>query len=347
MRDRPALRALPMVGMLLGPFAALLVVMAVRGIPMGAGAVSIADRSRAVRFGSDTFAWAPDTFAPLLPFLTAAAGSRPVVPVAATAVLVAVTLAVVVRVLLRNGVHRAVTVAVVGTVALTPAVYLAVLDHPDLVAALALVLLAAVPLLDGTRQGVVSGGLGAGAVLAAAVMVAPGAWLPVATVVVLAAVLARRAVPTDRHAPAAAAVVVAFPALVATAFWGYLAWWFTDAPLDALAQLLPRFPVPGGDDVAGLVATALFALPLLLGTVLGPRADGRPGVSGSRARTLPLLLLCALPWASDGGPALVWVLVAGTALAVLATGAPGSFGPRRLMMLAVVQIALGWLVVLL
>ena len=107
MRDRPALRALPMVGILLGPFAALLVVMAVRGIPMGAGAVSIADRSRAVRFGSDTFAWAPDTFAPLLPFLTAAAGSRPVVPVAATAVLVAVTLAVVVRVLLRNGVHRA------------------------------------------------------------------------------------------------------------------------------------------------------------------------------------------------------------------------------------------------
>ncbi len=310
---------------------------------------ALAARGDLVRWGDTSLGWTADVYPPLSAALSSLLGGSNLGMSLVAAAVLGFTLQRLTAVLVREGLGPWATGAVLGTLVLTPPLYYLAANNLEALLGVALLVLA----LDGIAAFVerqsTEAGFRAGLALGLAVMVDPGAWLYALTLAAVAPFFVRRAGRSGPGAHTATVAVLLFPAVAAVLFWLYISWWFSADPLGGLEHAAPGGWFPGG--VAGSAAAAgravaltLLAAPLVLASatvraVRDPWSLIAPGIA-----LAGLYLSLWLGLREPGGQTYV-VLVALYVL-LLAPRAPG---PRRRALIvgaAVLQLAVGWLVVL-
>ncbi|TKR22985.1 hypothetical protein FA014_13555 [Cellulomonas hominis] len=310
---------------------------------------ALADRGALVRWGDSGLAWIAEVFPPLSAALSSVLGGSTLAMSLLAAVVLGFTLQRLAAVLVREGAGPWATAAVLGTLVLTPPLYY--LAANDLVSLLGLALL--VLALDGiaafVEQRSTEAGFRAGIALGVAVMLDPGAWLYALTLAAVAPFFARRAGRSGRRANEATVAVLLFPAAAALGFWLYASWWFSADPLGGMEAATPAGWLPGGAGPAAVdalrqIALALLAAPLVLvaSTVRAVRDPWSLIAPGIAVVGLYLSLWLGLREAAGQ----TWIVLTALYVLLLAPRAPG---PRRralIVVAALVQVAIGWLVVL-
>lgn len=310
---------------------------------------ALADRGALVQWGDSGLSWIAQVFPPLSAAVAALLGGSTLAMSLLAAVVLGFTLQRLTAVLVREGLGPGATAAVIGTLVLTPPLYY--LAANDLVSLLGIALL--VLALDGiaafVEQRSTEAGFRAGLALGVAVMLDPGAWLYALTLAAVAPFFARRAGRSGWRANEATVAVLLFPAVAAVAFWLYASWWFSADPLGGLEAATPAGWLPGGAGASATealrqIALALLAAPLVLvaSTVRAVRDPWSLIAPGIAVVGLYLSLWLGLREAAGQ----TWIVL--TALYVLLL-APRDPGPRRraaIVVAAVAQLAIGWLVVL-
>jgi len=310
---------------------------------------ALADRGALVQWGDSGLSWIASVFPPLSAALSALLGGSTLAMSLLAAAVLGFTLQRLAAVLVREGLGPWATAAVVGTLVLTPPLYY--LASNDLVSLLGVALL--VLALDGiaafVEQRSTEAGFRAGLALGVAVMLDPGAWLYALTLAAVAPFFARRAGRSGRRANEATVAVLLFPAVAAVGFWLYASWWFSADPLGGMEAATPAGWLPGGAGASAAealrqIALALLAAPLVLvaSTVRAVRDPWSLIAPGIALVGLYLSLWLGLREAAGQ----TWIVL--TALYVLLL-APRNPRPRRrvaIVVAAVAQVAIGWLVVL-
>ncbi|MCG7285519.1 hypothetical protein MHY85_05945 [Cellulomonas sp. ACRRI] len=310
---------------------------------------ALAERGALVQWGDSGLAWIAEVFPPLSAALASVLGGSTLAMSLLAAGVLGFTLQRLAAVLVREGLGGWATAAVLGTLVLTPP--LSYLASNDLVSLLGLALL--VLALDGiaafVEQRSTEAGFRAGIALGVAVMLDPGAWLYALTLAAVAPFFARRAGRSGWRANEATVAVLLFPAVAAVGFWLYASWWFSADPLGGMEAATPAGWVPGGagaSAVAALrqIALALLAAPLVLvaSTVRAVRDPWSLIAPGIAVVGLYLSLWLGLREAAGQ----TWVVLTALYVLLLVPRAPS---PRRralIVVAALAQLAIGWLVVL-
>jgi hypothetical protein len=252
-------------------------------------------------------------------------------------------------VLVRRGFGLWATVAVIGTLALTPPLYFLAANDLEALLGIALLVIA----LDGVASFVedrsTEAGFRAGLALGVAVMVDPGAWLYALTLGAVAPFIAGRAGQSGRGANRATVAVLLFPAVAAVVFWLYVSWWFSADPLGGLEDATAAGWFVGG--VGSSAASAAVSIGLGIASVplfwvaagfrlaRDPWSLIAPGIA-----VVGLFLSLWFGLRQSSGQ--TYVLL--TALYVLLLAVRRPAGGRRvlIMSVAVVQIVLMWVLVL-
>jgi hypothetical protein len=310
---------------------------------------TLAERGALVRWGDSGLAWIAEVFPPLSAALASVLGGSTLAMSVLAAGVLGFTLQRLAAVLVREGLGGWATAAVLGTLVLTPPLYY--LASNDLVSLLGLALL--VLALDGiaafVEQRSTEAGFRAGIALGVAAMLDPGAWLYALTLAAVAPFFARRAGRSGWRANEATVAVLLFPAVAAIGFWLYASWWFSADPLGGMEAATPAGGLPGGAGASAVealrqIALALLAAPLVLvactvRAVRDPWSLIAPGIA-----VVGLYLSLWLGLREAAGQ--TWVVLTALYVLLLVPRAPG---PRRralIVVAALAQLAIGWLVVL-
>jgi hypothetical protein len=220
-------------------------------------------RGELVQWGDTSLGWTAEVFPPIAAALSSVLrGSELAMNLLAAAV-IGFTLQRLAGVLVRRGFGLWPTVAVLGTLVLTPPLYY--LAANDLQALLGIALL--VIALDGIASFVedrsTEAGFRAGLALGVAVMLDPGAWLYALTLGAVAPFFARRAGRSGRGANRATVAVLLFPAVAAVVFWLYVSWWFSSDPLGGMEDAAANGWFVGGVGASAATAATSIALGVL------------------------------------------------------------------------------------
>lgn len=318
---------------------------------------TLAARATLVQWGDTGLGWATDVYPPLSTAVAALVrGDGTAMRVAAGAV-VALVLVQLVRSTVASGTRRTTAVALASAAVVGAPMLAAVRDDLQSVLLVALLALALGGVARFARDGSIHGGFQAGLSLGVAVMVDPSAWVHAALLAVLAIAARPHAVAPEPHRRRAVALVVLFPAAAAATFWVYVALWFDPDPVTSLVSTVTADLAQVGHPGTALAATGLAllaALTFVAETVrralaATPRAT-RPHRVRARAVLVPALValdLLLVTWLGldPTGVQRAVVPTLACALLLLPEGASPRY-QRLVTALAVVQLALSWVVLL-
>ncbi|WP_454048633.1 hypothetical protein [Cellulomonas sp. Marseille-Q8402] len=310
---------------------------------------ALAARGDVVRWGDTGLGWTAETFPPLSAALSSLLGGSHLGMNLVAAAVLGFTLQRLAGVLVREGFGPWATSAVMSIFVLAPPLYFLAANNLESLLGIALLVLA----LDGIAAFVerrsTEAGFRAGLALGVAVMVDPGAWLYALTLGAVAPFFARRAGQQGRGATTATVAVLLFPAAAAVAFWLYVSWWFSADALGGMQSATAAGWFPGGVEVSAVeagrqIALALISAPLVLiaftvRAVRDPWSLIAPGIA-----VAGLYLSLWLGLREPVGQS--YVLLTALYVLLLAPRRPTHRRQGIIVAAAVVQLALGWLVVL-
>lgn len=330
MRERPVPRWATLTGVFSIPFLALVITSAIIKLPVSADIESILKRANIIKWGASSLEWAPKTFAPLMPAFTSATGGWAWAPVLLTGVVFSGFLAAVVRSARLLGWSVGATAATVLVFAGAPALTSALIK-PSQTLTVALLVSSLMSAAVYTRRGSLLSFWASGLVLSLVVFTTPNAWVGVLAAIMGAAWMIQIRFPKLKWAAVGALNVIAFPPVIATLFWIYVAWWFTPDAGKAAALMLPKAGILN----TGMLVGALAAMPVLLYAVVR---------NWKRALIPSILMLLSVPWvAPDAGSA--FLLMSGVGAALMLAGPTPT--PKVLAWLGIAQALLGNIVVIL
>jgi hypothetical protein len=310
-----------------------------------------------VQWGDTGLGWATDVYPPLSTAVAALVrGDDTAMRVVAGAV-VALVIVQLVRSAVGRSTRRTTAVALASAAVLGAPMLAAVRDDLQSVLLVALLALALGGVARFARDGSIHGGFQAGLSLGVAVMVDPSAWVHAALLAALAIAARPHAVAAEPHRRRAVALVVLFPAAAAATFWVYVALWFDPDPVTSLVSTVTADLAQVGHPGTALAATGLALLAALtfVAETVRRALAATPGATRAhrvRARAvlvpalvaLDLLLVTWLGLDPTGVQRAVVPTLA-CALLLLPEGASPRY-QRLVTALAVVQLALSWIVLL-
>ncbi|WP_263118662.1 hypothetical protein [Cellulomonas sp. RIT-PI-Y] len=320
-------------------------------LTQGSGFVPTANRALSARgdliqWGDTSLGWMAEIFPPLSAALSSIVGGSDLALNLVAAVVLGFVLQRLAGVLARRGVGLWGTAAVLGTLVLTPPLYYLAASDLQSLLGLALVVVALDGIASFVEEQNTEAGFRAGISLGVAVMVDPGAWFYAIVLGALAPFFASRAGQRGRASNRATITVLIFPAVGAIAFWLYASWWFSSDPWGGLESTASQgwFPI-GADAAAALIAQGMLAVPLFL------VAFGFRLVRDRWSLIAPIIAIAGLYlslWAGlrqAGGQ--TYVLLTALYVLLLVARRPSRTRRRIILASALLQIALGWGILLL
>ncbi|MEV7971752.1 hypothetical protein [Cellulomonas sp. NPDC089187] len=306
---------------------------------------ALAARGDLIEWGDTGLGWMAQVFPPLSAALSAVVGGSDLALNLVAAVVLGFVLQRLAGVLARRGVGLWATAAVLGTLVFTPPLYFLAASDLQSLLGLALVVIALDGIASFVEEQNTEAGFRAGIALGVAVMVDPGAWFYAIVLGIAAPFFARRAGRKGRGSNRATVAVLLFPAIGAVAFWLYASWWFSRDPWGGLEASAVQgwFPISAGT-AAGLIAQGIIAVPLFV------VATGFRLVRDRWSLIAPLIAIIGLYlslWAGlrqAGGQ--TYVLLTAMYVLLLVARRPNRVRRRVILLTALVQIALGWTLVL-
>lgn len=320
-------------------------------LTQGTGFVPTANRALSARgdliqWGDTSLGWMAEIFPPLSAALSSIVGGSDLALNLVAAVVLGFVLQRLAGVLARRGVGLWGTAAVLGTLVLTPPLYYLAASDLQSLLGLALVVVALDGIASFVEEQNTEAGFRAGISLGVAVMVDPGAWFYAIVLGALAPFFASRAGQRGRASNRATIAVLIFPAVGAIAFWLYASWWFSSDAWGGLESTASQgwFPI-GAAAAAALIAQGMLAVPLFL------VAFGFRLVRDRWSLIAPVIAIAGLYlslWAGlrqAGGQ--TYVLLTALYVLLLVARRPSRTRRRVILVTALVQIALGWGILLL
>lgn len=310
---------------------------------------ALAGRGALVRWGDTGLTWTAEVFPPLSAALASLLRGDLLAMNLLAAAVIGFTLQRLCAVLVREGFGPWATAAVLGILVLTPPLYYLAANDLASLLGIALVVVA----LDGIAQFVeqrsTEAGFRAGLALGVAVMLDPGAWLYALTLGAVAPFFVRRAGRSGPGAQTATVAVLVFPAVAAVVFWLYVSWWFSADPLGGMEHAAAGGWFPGGVGESATTAARAMALMLLsaplvligftIRAVRDPWSLIAPGIA---LAGLYLSLWFGLREAAGQS----YVVLTALYVLLIAPRAPSGRRQVLIVVAAVVQLAVGWVVVL-